>query len=162
MSVFSSAMFKTPLKMDKVDHAVLMYWLSGNLPSADILPTLRAEVHCASVLYISFDGEEEYRCWERQKLLSNLPISAPRKLNSTEAKGEAFAVFFETVEHCILKDKSLLRIKQGDRRKRSSFVENSDTIIYTDDDEEEPVLTWDMYKDFIIVGMEKILENIES
>lgn len=169
MTEFATAIFSKSPKMDGLDRQVLLFWLSGNLPPTQSVSRLRAEVQVAHELFLPVDGEEEYRMTERRKLLKTFPTSAPRRLNSMDAKGEALAVFFETVEYCTMQDKALLNTRSPDmkrgraRSSRFSFIDGNDAIICDDDDDEEyteAYFTSSMYRDFVHVGMEKIVEHL--
>jgi hypothetical protein len=167
MTEFAAAIFSPSPNIDSLDREVLMFWLSGNLPAVDIVFRVQAELQVTDELFLPQDGEEEYRLHQRRNLLRNLPTSAPRRLNTMDAKGEALAVFFETVEHCTMQDKELLNTvfpgaaKNRPPRRRFSFVESSDIIVSEEeeDDEQEILYTSGMYRDFIFVGMEKIIES---
>jgi hypothetical protein len=169
LAEFAAAIFSKTPRMDPLDREVLMFWLSGTLPPGEGIARLRAEVRFSHDLFLPQDSEEEYRMLERRKLLKNLPTLAPRRLTSADARGEALAVFFETVEHCILQDKALLNVlsqdaarDRGGPRKRFTFASSSDEIVCEDEDEgdEGVSLSGDMFRDFVHVGMEHIIEAL--
>jgi hypothetical protein len=168
LSEFATAIFAKSSRVDSLDREVMMYWLSGILPAAGVTHRLQGEVQAGSALFVPLDGEEEYRMLERRSLLRNLPPCAPRRLHTADAKGQALAVFFETVEHCAMQDKALLNVttpdaKQGRQRRMSrkfSYVASSDTIVSSEDEHDgEIFFTSGMYRDFVFVGMEKIIEK---
>ena len=94
LAVFAAVLFAEAPNYDAYDGTVIMFWLSGIVPSTNIMSCLKRELKYTHNLFIPEDSEEEYRGYQRRKMLSAMPYPVPRKLSSLDMKGEALAVFF--------------------------------------------------------------------
>jgi hypothetical protein len=185
---FGERLFASSSKLDKFDRVVLLFWVCGYLPSKSSALTLLKELHSDPRLYFPLDSSEKARSQDRRRILREVgPPSKSVRVDTMESKVDTVKSFWSrAISRCVSSDRSALDTK-APKATRSSTIQSSpshssrkpgmlshsvsditahDSIAAPADLPDVPIeesyITWFIYRDVILVGMEKIAAEYEQ
>jgi len=187
---FGERLFASSPRLDKQDKLVLFYWICGHLPSKSSAVILIRELASDPKLFYPLDVSERNRSAERQKQLRN--IDPPPRIMSTdsaEIRNDLVKEFWSSVVGvCVACDLASAHIQpiasSGTKQKKvvtppvrkkgmlshslSDIAESPSPGSSPIDDVlpdvpiDEAFMMWEIYRDIIVVGMEKIASEYEQ